>query len=163
MANGPRVAIEAASPCVDDGRLPVKRLVGEVVTVEADVICDGHDKLGVVLQWREPGSAARHEVRMRPLGNDRYRAELPLTPIGAYSYTVQAWRDAFASYKDEIAKKSAAGVDVSLGAARGPGAAGPHRERAQGSARTDFQACGAAGGADDATGWPASCRPSCRS
>ena len=114
FADGPRVVIEAAAPVVDDGSLPVKRLVGEVVTVEADVICDGHDKLGVVLQWRSPGDAAPQEVRMRPVGNDRYRAELPLERIGAYEYTIEAWRDAFATYKDEVAKKSAAGIDVSL-------------------------------------------------
>ena len=114
FANGPRVAIEMPAPCVDDGSLPVKRLVGEVVNVEVDVVCDGHDKLGVAMQWHEPGSTATHEIRMVPAGNDRYRADLPLNRIGAYDYTVQAWRDAFASYKDEIAKKSTAGVDVSL-------------------------------------------------
>ena len=114
FADGPRVAIEAPAPCVDDGALPVKRLVGESVSVEVDVVCDGHDKLGVAMQWHEPGSTVLHEMRMAPLGNDRYRAELPLLRIGAYDYTVQAWRDAFASYRDEIAKKSTAGVDVSL-------------------------------------------------
>ncbi len=114
MADGPRVAIEMPAPCVDDGSLPVKCLVGEVVSVEVDVVCDGHDKLGVALQWHEPGSAALHEVRMVPAGNDRYRAAMPLNRLGAYDYTVQAWRDVFATYKDEIAKKSAAGVDVTL-------------------------------------------------
>ena len=114
FADGPRVAIENPSPCVDDGMLPVKKLVGEVVTVEVDVICDGHDKLGVVLHWREPGSEMVREIRMAPIGNDRYSAPLPLTGIGPYEYNVQAWRDVFATYKDEIAKKSAAGVDVSL-------------------------------------------------
>lgn len=113
-AASPRVAIEAVTPCVDDGSLPVKRLVGEIVLIEADIICDGHDKLGVVLQWTEPGETAVHESRMEPSGNDRYRAELPLTRLGAYSFTIQAWRDAFASYRDEIAKKSAAGIDIAL-------------------------------------------------
>ena len=113
-ADGPRVAIEAPTPCVDDGALSAKRLAGEVVTVEADVVGDGHDKLGVAMQWHEPGSAAVHEVRMQPIGNDRYRAELPLTRIGGYDYTVQAWRDAFATYQDELAKKTTAGLDVTL-------------------------------------------------
>ena len=140
MANSPRVAIEAVAPAVDDGSFPVKRLVGDVVTVEADVICDGHDKLGVALQWQQPGDTTRHEVRMRPLGNDRYRAELPLGVIGAYSYTIQAWRDAFASFKDEVAKKSAAGVDVSLELQEGLALLTRTAGRAQGSVRTDFAA-----------------------
>src|SRR5262249_52798671 len=37
-----RIGIERISPAVDDGRYPVKRLVGDVVVAEADVICDGH-------------------------------------------------------------------------------------------------------------------------
>ena len=113
-AESPRVAIEAVSPCVEDGSFPVKRVVGEVVTVTADVICDGHDKVAAVLRWHEPGDGGTHEVRMLPLGNDRYAADLPLTRLGAYEYSVQAWRDAFASFKDELAKKQAAGNDVHL-------------------------------------------------
>ena len=136
FANGPRVALEAPSPCVDDGALPVKRLVGEVAAIEVDALCDGHEKLGVALQWREPGSPAWQEVRMRAAGNDRFRAELPLTRIGAYEYTVQAWRDAFASYKDEIAKKSAAGVDVSLELREGMALLERTAARAQGGVRT---------------------------
>ena len=140
MGNSPRVAIEAVAPCVDDGSLPVKRLAGEVVSVEADVICDGHDKLGVVLQWQGPAGTAQHEVRMRPVGNDRYRAEFPLAGIGAYQFTIQAWRDAFASYKDEIAKKNAAGLDVSLELREGLALLTRTGERVQGSARAEFQA-----------------------
>ncbi|WP_158744717.1 maltotransferase domain-containing protein [Acidisphaera sp. L21] len=139
LANTPRVAIEAVTPAVDDGSLPVKRLVGEVITVEADIICDGHEKLGVALQWHEPGNATVHEVRMRALGNDRYRGEMPLHRIGAYDYTIQAWRDAFASYKDEIAKKSAAGIDVSLELREGLALLTRTAERAQGNVRSDFQ------------------------
>ena len=151
FANGPRVAIEAPAPCVDDGALPVKRLVGEVVTVEVDVVCDGHDKLGVALQWHEPGNATLHEVRMAAAGNDRYRADLPLNRIGAYDYTVQAWRDAFASYKDEIAKKSAAGVDIALELREGMALLTRTAERAEGNARTGLrQALAALGEADDA-------------
>ena len=135
-ANGPRVAIEAPSPCVEDGSLPAKRLVGEVVTVEADIIADGHEMLAAVLQWREPGSAVQHETRMRPVGNDRFRAELPLTRIGAWDYTIQAWRDAFATYRDEIAKKSAAGVPIALELREGLALLERTVARAQGGVRT---------------------------
>ena len=152
FANGPRVAIEKPEPCVDDGALPVKRLVGEVVTVEVDVVCDGHDKLGVALQWHEPGSKSAHEIRMQPAGNDRYRADLPLTRIGAYDYTIEAWRDAFASYKDEIAKKSTAGVDVSLELREGMALLARTAEHAQGAVRSALQAIQAdLEPADDAT------------
>jgi starch synthase (maltosyl-transferring) len=114
FARGPRVAIEAPSPCVDDGSLPAKRIAGEVITVSADIICDGHDVMAVVLRSRGPGETGWTETRMRSLGNDRFGAELPLARIGRYEYTVQAWRDVFATYRYELAKKVEAGLNVSL-------------------------------------------------
>ncbi len=109
-----RVAIENPSPVVDDGTLPVKRTVGEGVTVEVDVVCDGHDKLAVALQWRGPPDDEPREARMRPLGNDRYAASFPLPALGRYRYRVQAWRDAFESFRDELGKKHAAAVPIEL-------------------------------------------------
>src|SRR5262245_35233666 len=38
-----RVAIENVQPSLDCGRFPIKRTVGETVTVTADVFADGHD------------------------------------------------------------------------------------------------------------------------
>ena len=51
-ARRPRIGIEAVTPLVDGGRFAATRIAGEVVTVEADVVCDGHDQLGVALRWR---------------------------------------------------------------------------------------------------------------
>src|SRR3546814_17321604 len=48
------------------------------------------------------------------IDNDRWRAHIPLTRNGRYEYVVQAWRDLFASWRDEAAKKHNAGQDVTL-------------------------------------------------
>lgn len=109
-----RVAIEAVTPAVDGGAFPVKRLAGETVTVEADILCDGHDKLGAVLLWRRRGEEAWAETRMRLVNNDRWQAEFPLPGIGVYEFAVEAWRDAFASYRDELTKKHQAGLDLKV-------------------------------------------------
>ena len=66
-----RVAIENITPCIDMGRFPVKRAVGETVAVEADVFGDGHDQLGVALKYRAGDSGVWRETAMRPLVNDR--------------------------------------------------------------------------------------------
>jgi starch synthase (maltosyl-transferring) len=113
-ARSPRIAIEAISPSVDGGKFPVKRVIGEPVQVEADVFVDGHDKLAVVLLWRAADEADWREVRMHPLGNDRWAAALPLTRLGRHLFAVEAWRDVFATYRDELEKKTAAGLNVSL-------------------------------------------------
>jgi len=110
----PRIAIEAVTPCVDEGRFAVKRVVGDVVTVEADVFMDGHDKLAVALRWRALDEKQWHEQRMEALGNDRYRGRFTPTRMGRHEYTVQAWRDAYASYRHEIVAKHDAGVPIAL-------------------------------------------------
>jgi starch synthase (maltosyl-transferring) len=112
--HAPRIAIEAIAPAADEGRFPVKRIVGDSVDIEADVFIDGHDKLAVVLLWRCADEEQWHETPMHALDNDRWRATLPLTRLGTYLFTVQAWRDGFATYRDELEKKSSAGLDVAL-------------------------------------------------
>ncbi|WP_075216207.1 maltotransferase domain-containing protein [Mongoliimonas terrestris] len=110
----PRFAIEAIAPSVDGGRFPVRRTVGEVVRVTCDLIGDGHDKLAAALLWRTADEEAWREVRMKPLGNDRWGADLPLERLGRHEFTVEAWRDAFATFHNELSKKHAAGIAVGL-------------------------------------------------
>ena len=113
-AHAPRLAIEAPSPCVDDGRFPARIVVGTIIPVEADIIGDGHDKLAAVVRWREPGQAAWTETRMAHVSNDRWRADVPLTSLGLHHYVIEAWRDAWATYTDELQKKFDAGVPIAL-------------------------------------------------
>ena len=47
-----RVVIENVTPRVDDGSFPAKRIVGDVVAVEADVFADGHDRVATALRYR---------------------------------------------------------------------------------------------------------------
>ena len=115
----PRIAIENITPSVDEGRFPVKRIAGEAVRVEADLLIDGHEKLAAALRYRAIGERDWREVRMEPVGNDRYAASFPLLRVGRHEFTVEAWRDGFATFRDELDKKSAAGLDVSLEIAEG--------------------------------------------
>lgn len=110
----PRLAIEAVTPSVDSGRFPVKRTAGEAVRVEADILIDGHEKLGAALLYRAAGERDWRQVRMEPVGNDRFAARFPLQRVGRHEFTIEAWRDAFATYRNELDKKSAAGLDVTL-------------------------------------------------
>src|SRR5579863_9344029 len=53
---GPRRAvIERIRPLVDGGRFPSKAAVGDLVTVEADAFCDGHDLLACDLRFQREG------------------------------------------------------------------------------------------------------------
>ena len=113
-AHKPRLSISAVSPTVDAGQFPARRIVGEFVTVEADVVGDGHDQLAAVLGWQAPGETVWTDVRMDAIGNDRFAAGFPLRVLGVHKFRLTAWRDAFATFQDELGKKFAAGVPVRL-------------------------------------------------
>jgi starch synthase (maltosyl-transferring) len=114
QAASDRIAIEGVWPEIDGGRFPAKRAVGDVMAVEADIFCDGHDKVDAVLRYRCEREEDWHEVPMRFLGNDRWRAEFPLSDNARYHYTIVAWRDLYASWCDEVGKKHGAGQAISL-------------------------------------------------
>ena len=107
-----RVAIEGVHPEIDSGRFPIKRTVGDTVDVGADIFADGHDTLAAALLYRAAGDAAWREVAMTAAGNDRWRARFTVSELRPYEYTVEAWIDRFGSWRDELAKKFAAGQDV---------------------------------------------------
>jgi starch synthase (maltosyl-transferring) len=110
----PRIAIEAASPSVEAGRFPVKRIVGEHVTIEADLICDGHGKLAADLLWRAADETQWQRAPMALVVNDRWAARFQLERLGRYQVTIETWIDRFGAFVDELTKKSAAGVPVAL-------------------------------------------------
>ncbi len=109
-----RVAIERVSPELDGGRFPVKRSVGDVMTVEADIFADGHDKIDACVRYRRDDEGAWHEAPMTLVDNDRWAGSVPLAHVGRLTYTVEAWCDPYQSWVHEVTKKREAGVDVSL-------------------------------------------------
>jgi starch synthase (maltosyl-transferring) len=109
-----RIAIENLQPSVDEGRFPVKRAVGQAVTVTADIFTDGHTKLAARLLWRPADEDSWREVKMTAKPNDVWQASFVPDRIGRYIFTVEAWIDVYAAFENEITKKHAAGIDISL-------------------------------------------------
>ena len=56
------VIIENVEPTVDAGRYPVKREVGDLLTVSADIFKEGHDVLVAYLRYRAPRETQWREV-----------------------------------------------------------------------------------------------------
>src|ERR1051326_1657713 len=101
----PSILIENLQPLVDGGRYPVKRVVGEDLTVQADILKDGHDTVAAVLKWRVLGKRAWRETPMIFIDNDRWRGTFTLYDEAVHEYTVQAWTDTFRSWQSEFVKK----------------------------------------------------------
>ena len=106
--------IEGVYPEVDAGKFPVKRSLGETVTVEADISADGHDALSAVLRHRHQSSSDWTETAMTPLVNDRWRAQFAVTQLGRYQFTLEGWVDPFKTWSRQLAKRIEAGQDVKL-------------------------------------------------
>ncbi len=109
-----RVAIEHVSPDVEHGRFAVKRIIDEVVVVEADAFTYGHDEIAVRLDHRRRGKHRWQSTWMRPLGNDRWQGEFTVDRIGELRFRVVAWRDPVATWCHGIVAKFDAGLDVEL-------------------------------------------------
>jgi len=103
------IVIEHVRPAVDDGRHPVKRIVGDTVTVTADIFKEGHDLLAARIRYRACGDAEWREAPLAPAGNDSWRGGFPLEATTRYLYTVEAWTDTFGSWVEEMRRRIAGG------------------------------------------------------
>ncbi len=105
----PRIQILAPEPMIDCGRFAAKRTVGETVQVSADIFSDGHDVVRAVVRFCEPGSKRWRERPLRRvdahIAGDRWAGEFEVTRLGRYTWTVEAWIDPFAGWREEMRRK----------------------------------------------------------
>jgi starch synthase (maltosyl-transferring) len=106
--------IEGVSPEIDGGAFPVKRAVGEAVTVEADAFTDGHDVIACVLLHRSADQLKWSEAPMAALGNDRWQGTFSVAALGDYRYTITAWVDAFLTWHRDFLKWREAKQDLTI-------------------------------------------------
>jgi starch synthase (maltosyl-transferring) len=111
--------IEDVYPLIDGGRFPVKRIVGELVEVWADIYRDGHEVTAAALTWRRE---LDREWRREPMtfdSNDRWSGSfIPDTP-GRYVYAIEAWTDEFATWRHGFELKQKAGTEQTVDAIEG--------------------------------------------
>ncbi|RUT34843.1 alpha-1,4-glucan--maltose-1-phosphate maltosyltransferase [Arsenicitalea aurantiaca] len=109
-----RIAIEGIDPEIDGGRFPAKAVVGQPATIEADIFPDGHEVIDAALLTRPKGTESWTETPFAILVNDRWRAEFTFPENRMYEFTIIAWRDLYATWRKEVMKKHAAGLDITL-------------------------------------------------
>ena len=107
------IIIEDVRPQIDGGRYPIKREVGDLLEVTADIFQRARQDRRRRCNTGFRDKTAWPEVEMTYVDNDRWGATFELTENTRYDYTIEAFPDPFASWRDEIAKKTEAGLDVS--------------------------------------------------
>ena len=115
-----RLAIEAVSPTVDEGRFAAKAVAGWPTAFAADLFADGHEVLGAAVLATPAGAKAPVEVPLAHDVNDRWHGTHVFEAVGPARFSVVAWRDLYGTWARDTGKKIAAGqnVDVELIEAR---------------------------------------------
>jgi starch synthase (maltosyl-transferring) len=101
-----RAFIEQVRPVVDGGRSALKRVLGDTIEVEADVIAEGHERIACALLHAPAGSPGWIAVPMTPLGDDVWQASFVPAALGTHRYTVAAWIDAFATWRHKFVRRT---------------------------------------------------------
>jgi starch synthase (maltosyl-transferring) len=111
--NRKRVLIENVRPLVDNGVYPIKREIGDVVPVTADIFRDGHQKICAWVEYRHIGKKKWHKVKMDCInpGLDLWEANYKVEQIGLYEYRIVAYCEDFGSWLFDTGKKVAANTE----------------------------------------------------
>ena len=117
--SGRRFMIEDIYPAVDAGRYPVKRIAGEAIEVWCDLFRDGHEVVAAALLWRRDGETQWRREPLRHYENDRWRGTFTPPEPGRYAYAIEAWTDAFATWRRDFMLKRNAGQNVDVEAQEG--------------------------------------------
>jgi starch synthase (maltosyl-transferring) len=130
-----RTIISTITPALEAG-MAVKRIVGDTLTVQADIFTEGHGTIAAHLLFRANDADEWHRVPMRHIENDRWAGSAGLWRIGGYVFVVEAWRDEWASLLHDIEKKRTAGILNSSDLHEGKGLVLAAAKAARGASRT---------------------------
>ncbi len=82
--------VENLMPQVEGGLFPVKAVLGETVTVTADIFRDGHEKCEADLLFRRKGETVWRTTPMRFVDNDAWAGEFEPDALGEWEFTLEA-------------------------------------------------------------------------
>lgn len=105
MQNQKRVVIDYVYPKINNGDFYIKRVVGEAVAVDANVLGDGHDIIAASVLYKHESEKKWRETRMNLIGNDEWKAAFTVEKQGYYAYKVEAWVDYALNWQHGIQRK----------------------------------------------------------
>ena len=105
MLNQKRVVIDFVSPQINNGEFFIKRVINEVVNVDAHILADGHDVIGASVLYKHEGTSKWQESRMELIINDEWKTSFIVEKQGFYTYKIQAWIDYALNWQHGIERK----------------------------------------------------------
>ncbi|MCW2548382.1 MAG: hypothetical protein JWN96_2842 [Mycobacterium sp.] len=109
-----RIVISDVSPIVSCGQWPAKAVVSELIPVSATVFREGHDLVGanVVVTDPEGQESPLQRLDLVGPGTDRYETTISCISQGNWSFRIEGWADAIATWRHAVEVKAAAGQDL---------------------------------------------------
>lgn len=110
------ITIQNVSPELDGGRFAVKREVGDVIEVWADIFKDGHERLKADILYRKIKEKEWHKKPMELFNSGllRWRGSFSFEENARYIYTIEARVDEYGTWCDSTGKKRNAGQSIEL-------------------------------------------------
>ena len=105
MQNQKRVVIDYISPQINGGEFPIKRVVNEVVSIDAHVLVDGHDVIASSVLFKHEKEKKWKEIRMHLSSNDEWHAAFTVKKQGFYTYKIEGWVDYAFNWQHGITRK----------------------------------------------------------
>jgi starch synthase (maltosyl-transferring) len=105
MLNQKRVVIDYISPQINGGEYFIKRVVNEIVNINAHVLVDGHDVIAASVLYKHEKEKTWSEVRMQESTNDEWHASFSVQKQGFYTYKVEGWVDYALNWQHGIGRK----------------------------------------------------------
>ncbi|MDJ0646721.1 MAG: alpha-1,4-glucan--maltose-1-phosphate maltosyltransferase [Flavobacteriaceae bacterium] len=105
MLNQKRVVIDHVSPQINGGDFFIKRIVNQIVHIDAHVLVDGHDVIAASVLYKHEKDRKWSEVRMQPTLNDEWHTSFMVEKQGFYTYLVEGWVDHALNWQHGIERK----------------------------------------------------------
>ncbi|MGW1723637.1 maltotransferase domain-containing protein, partial [Streptomyces sp. NPDC002306] len=111
-----RIPVREVRPRVECGGRPAKAVVGETFQISATVFREGHDAVAANVVLKDPEGRRGPWTPMRELapGTDRWGADVTPDATGRWTYSVEAWSDPVATWRQHAGIKIPAGIDTGL-------------------------------------------------
>ncbi|WP_084077017.1 alpha-1,4-glucan--maltose-1-phosphate maltosyltransferase [Demequina sp. NBRC 110057] len=110
-----RIPVVGVEPTLEEGRWPVRAVVGEAVPIQATIFREGHDAEGATIVVTRPDG--KRDVRPMPVkewGISLYEGIYIPHLEGMHTFRVEGWSDPYSTWAHAAEVKVAAGVDVQL-------------------------------------------------
>ncbi len=105
MQNQKRIVVDYVSPTLNNGEFPIKRVVNEIVHVNAYVLADGHDLIGASVLFKHESDSEWTELRMNPSYDNEWHISFTVEKQGFYDYKVTGWVDHALNWQHGIIRK----------------------------------------------------------